>query len=214
MNEDMDVNEQIKMLKQRFRTLMNGVTSNLMREKGVVYKINFGVELLRLRELADELGPDHDLAQALWKEDIRECRILAGMLQPVDTFLPEMADIWVERIRYLEEAEYVVMNLFCRLPYASQKAFQWVADEREWFQVCGFLILSRLFMMGKTCNPRAEDEFLDQVAAAVSSASMSVRQAAQRALVKFMDLGEQEEKRGLLIVEGMQKRTVGTNIPG
>ena len=27
------------------------------------------------------------VAQALWKENIRECKILAGMLQPVETFL-------------------------------------------------------------------------------------------------------------------------------
>ena len=37
--------------------------------------------------------------QALWKENIRECKILAGMLQPVETFYPEIADIWVEDMR-------------------------------------------------------------------------------------------------------------------
>lgn len=191
----MDTHEEIKQLKLRFRGLMNGVVSSSMRDKGVNYRVNFGVELLRLKEIAAEMTPNHELAQALWKEDVRECRILAGLLQPADSFLPEIADIWVERIRYAEEAECTVMNLFCRLPYASEKAFQWIADDREWFQVCGYLILARLFMEGKRCNARAEDEFLDQASTALRSSQPSVSKAAQKTLIKFMELGQEEEKR-------------------
>ena len=63
----------------------------------------------------------------LWKEDIRECKILAGLLQPVDSFLPEIADIWVENIRNIEIAELTCMNLFQYLPYAPAKSFHWIA---------------------------------------------------------------------------------------
>ena len=52
------------------------------------------------------------------KEEIRECKILAGMLQPIETFYPEIADIWVENIRNIEIAELTCMNLFQHLPYA------------------------------------------------------------------------------------------------
>lgn len=76
----MDTHEEIKQLKLRFRGLMNGVVSSSMRDKGVNYRVNFGVELLRLKEIAAEMTPNHELAQALWKEDVRECRILAGLL--------------------------------------------------------------------------------------------------------------------------------------
>lgn len=89
-----------------------------MREKGLVYKLNFGVELPRIKGIAAGYEKDHSLAQALWKEDIRECKILAGLLQPVESFLPEIADIWVEDIRNIEIAELTCMNLFQHLPYA------------------------------------------------------------------------------------------------
>lgn len=50
---------------------MNGAVSQSMREKGLVYKLNFGVELPRIKGIAAGYEKDHSLAQALWKEDIR-----------------------------------------------------------------------------------------------------------------------------------------------
>ena len=125
----MDVKEQLKDIKTQLRLSMNGVVSQSMREKGLDYKLNFGVELPRIKSIAAAYEKNHDLAQALWKENIRECKILAGLLQPIDTFFPEIADIWVEDIRNIEIAELTCMNLFQNLPYAPAKTFQWIADE-------------------------------------------------------------------------------------
>ena len=142
----MELKEQLKEIKTQLRLSMNGAVSQSMREKGLVYKLNFGVELPRIKSIASAYGKDHALAQALWKEDIRECKILAGLLQPVDSFLPEIADIWVENIRNIEIAELTCMNLFQHLPYAPAKSFHWIAAEDEYTQVCGFLTIARLLM--------------------------------------------------------------------
>ena len=164
---------------------MNGMVSQSMREKGMEYKLNFGIEYPRIKEIAAGYEPDHELAQALWKENIRECKILAGLLQPADTFYPEIADIWIEDMDYPELAEYTVMNLFQRLPYASEVVFRWMADEREMFQLCGFLLMARLLMKGEKLNERAEAEFLDQACTAVEGDSGPVQKAASVALRKY-----------------------------
>ena len=91
----METQEKIREIKKQFRLFMNGVVSQSMREKGLDYKLNFGIELPRLKEIAAKFEQNHEVAQALWKENIRECKILAGLLQPIDTFYPEIADIWV-----------------------------------------------------------------------------------------------------------------------
>lgn len=156
-----------------------------MREKGMEYKLNFGIEYPRIKEIAAGYEPDHELAQALWKENIRECKILAGLLQPADTFYPEIADIWIEGMDYPELAEYTVMNLFQRLPYASEVVFRWMADEREMFQLCGFLLMARLLMKGERLNERAEAEFLDQACTAVEGDCGPVQKAASVALRKY-----------------------------
>lgn len=182
---DNNIHETIKDIKSKFRLFMNGMVSQSMREKGMEYKLNFGIEYPRIKEIAAGYEPDHELAQALWKENIRECKILAGLLQPADTFYPEIADIWIEGMDYPELAEYTVMNLFQRLPYASEVVFRWMADEREMFQLCGFLLMARLLMKGEKLNERAEAEFLDQAYTAVEGDCGPVQKAASVALRKY-----------------------------
>lgn len=193
----MTTNEIIKDIKAQFRLFMNGAVSQSMREKGIDYKLNFGIELPRLREISAGYGKNHSLAQALWKENIRECKILATMIQPVETFLPEIADIWIEDIRHQEIAELAVMNLFQHLPYASSKAFCWMADEREFFQVCGYLIMARFFMRGIQLGERAEDEFMDQAVSALAEYPSSQRpaHAALTALMAYRRMGREQAKR-------------------
>jgi hypothetical protein len=86
---------------------------------------------------------------------------------------------------YPELAEYTVMNLFQRLPYASEVVFRWMADEREMFQLCGFLLMARLLMKGEKLNERAEAEFLDQACTAVEGDCGPVQKAASVALRKY-----------------------------
>lgn len=181
----MDVHETIKEIKGQFRLYMNGIASQSMREKGLDYKLNFGIELPRLKEIAARYGKNHEVAQTLWKENIRECKILAGMLQPVETFYPEIADIWIEDMHYPEIAELTCLNLFQYLPYASEKAFEWMADEREYFQLCGFMLLAKLLMNGNKLNERSEAEFLDQAIVTLESEGVLSQKAAATALKKF-----------------------------
>ena len=179
------MHETLKEIKSKLRLYMNGMISQSMRDKGMDYKLNFGIEYPRIKEIAAEYEPNHDLAQALWKENIRECKIMAGLLQPVDSFYQDIAEIWIEDIHYPELAEYTVMNLFQHLPYASEVIFPWMADAREYFQVCGFLLTARLIMQGLQLDDRAEAEFFDQAFTGLESDSLQVRKAAATALRKY-----------------------------
>lgn len=188
----MDLKEQIRDIKTQLRLSMNGVVSQSMREKGVLYKLNFGVELPRIKSIAARYDKDHALAQALWKEDIRECKILAGMLQPVESFLPEIADIWLDSIQHVEIAELTSMNLFQYLPYAPAKCFQWIADEREYAQICGFLTIARLLMQRGEMAERVENEFLDQAIVSFLGDCYHVRNAAATAIRRYMQQGQEQ----------------------
>ncbi|MBM6736039.1 DNA alkylation repair protein [Mediterranea massiliensis] len=201
----MDLHEQLKDIKTLLRLSMNGAVSQSMREKGLVYKLNFGVELPRIKGIAASYEKDHALAQALWKEDIRECKILAGLLQPVDTFLPEIADIWVDTMPTVEIAELTSMNLFQHLPYAPAKAFRWIADERELAQICGFLTIARLLQKKGDMEDRVANEFLDQAVSSFLAGSYSVRSAVMAALRRFMEHSEEHAFRACRCVDGMKE---------
>ena len=197
----MTTQETIKEIKKQFRLFMNGIVSQSMREKGLDYKLNFGIELPRLKEIAAKFEKNHDVAQALWKENIRECKILAGMLQPIDTFYPEIADIWVEDMHYPEIAELTCMNLFQHLPYASDKAFQWMADEGEYFQFCGYMLMARLLMRGNEMNERAENEFLDQAMTALQGETGMICRSASTALKKYASQSNGNAKKLLKLIQ-------------
>ena len=183
------MNDKIKEIKQSFRLMMDGSIAQSMRDKGVDYHLNWGATLPRLRQKADEIGKNYDLAIALWKENVRECKILATMIMPADEILPDVVDIWMEQTETVEIAEQAAMNLYQYLPYAPEKAYQWIASERELYQLCGFHVLSRLFMIGQEPNERGINEFLDQAHVALQSESIIVRKAALNSINHFSNLG-------------------------
>jgi 3-methyladenine DNA glycosylase AlkD len=184
-----NIQEQVKEIKQSFRLLMDGQTAQSMREKGVEYKLNWGTAIPMLQEKAREIGKDYDLAIELWKADVRECKILATMVMPAEQMLPEIADIWMEQTISQEIAEQAAFNLYQYLPFAAEKAFQWMASEKELYQLCGFHILTRLFMNKQEPNERGINEFIDQALAALHSPSISVRKAAMQCMIRFAELG-------------------------
>ncbi len=198
----MTIQEQVKEIKQSFRQMMDGAVAQSMRDKGLNYHLNWGATLPRLREKADEIGKNYDLAIALWKENVRECKILATMTMPADKMLPEVVDIWMEQVPSQEIAEQVAFNLWQHLPFAPEKAFQWIASEREYEELCGFHVLSRLFMNGQEPNERGINEYLDQVLSALQGPYPAVRKAAMQSVIRFAELG--------IIYERMAKSALKT----
>jgi hypothetical protein len=185
-----NIEQQLKDIKKSFRLVMNGVASKSMRDKGSEYKVNWGVSLPLLKEMALEIGKNYDLAIALWKEDIRECKILATLLMPVDKMQPEIADIWIEQTKSQEMAEIASFYLYQNLPFAFSKAFEWIAYTEEIPQICAYQVLARLYMRGIVPNEQCEKEFLNRVCTALQSKYSSVRHAAFVSVQKFITLGE------------------------
>ena len=185
----MDTEKQLKEIKQSFRQMMDGKVAQSMRDKGLDYHLNWGATLPRLREKADMIGNDYDLAIALWKENIRECKILATMIMPPNEVQPEVIDIWMEQTPTQEIAEQAAFNLYQHLPFAPEKAYTWIASDKELYQLCGFHILSRLFMNGQEPNERGINEFIDQAIAALQGDSIAVRKAAMASMRRFAELG-------------------------
>ncbi len=187
MNEN--TAERLKEIKRSFRMMMNGVAAQSMRDKGLEYHVNWGASLPMLKAKAKEIGKDYDLAIALWKEDVRECKILATMIMPSERMLPEVVDIWMEQTRSQEMAELASMNLYQHLPFAAEKAYQWMASDKELYQLCGFHVLSRLFMNGQEPNERGINEYIDQLQAALQGEYPSVKKAAMASALRFAELG-------------------------
>ncbi len=171
-------------IKKELHANMNGVASAAMRQTDD-YRVNWGVELPRLQEIAAEFGKHHELAQALWKESVRECKILAALIQPIDTFCEELADIWVENIHTAEIAQIVSLHLFQHLPYATNQAFCWIASDNEIRQLCGLSTIYHI-VRRREMQERSVEELYDQAQSMSESSNMYVRRLANN-LIGLLD---------------------------
>ena len=193
MNED--THSKLMAIKQSFRLFMDGTTSRSMAQKGIGYKINWGVPFHELRKMAAPYVPNYELAIELWKENIRECKIMATLIMPPERMSPELADVWTEQPLQQEMAEMLAFNLLQHVDFAPALAYQWMASDRMDRQICAYQLLARLFMKGSEPNERGLDEYLDQVSIALQSDNLGVRHAASASLQKLAMLGDSYEQR-------------------
>lgn len=186
--------EQVKAIKRSFRLRMNGDASRAMREKGVDYKLNWGLSLPDLKAMAKELGQDYDLAVELWKEPVRECRLLATLVMPHDCMTSDLVEVWMEQVETRETVEHLAHHLLRHLAFAPELAFRWIASERPLYQLAGYDTLAGLFANGQEPNERGINEFLDQAQATLEGGDISLRRAAFNCVMRFCDLGESYEQ--------------------
>ncbi len=142
-NEQLDA--QIREIKQKIRLSMNGVTADSMKEKGVFYKQNFGVELPVLRQIAQLYEPSADLAERLWLIGGRETMILSVFLEPVDKLTVQKA---VERVKSSQQKEIIdvlCLYLFRKTTFATDLAIKLVSSENTDCRIAGFMLASRIY---------------------------------------------------------------------
>lgn len=186
-----EIHEKVLKIKQSFRFRMDGMVSKSMRDKGLGYKINWGIPFYELKKIAEEYGKDYELAIELWKEDIRECKILATLIMPAERMEEEIVEIWMHSSISQEMAEMLAFNLYQYLEYAPRLAYKWMASDSVSLQICAFQLIARLFMNGQEPNERGINEFLDQACVALMSQNIGVKRAAINSLQKFSGLGDE-----------------------
>lgn len=141
---DPKIEAQVDEICRKIKLSMNGIVSDQMKQKGIVYQQNFGVTIPRIKEIALGYIPNHGLAQRLWELDIRETKIMATLLEPTEKFSIEMAGNWVVKFDQIEIIEQSVMNLFSKLHYAVTLGLEWIKSENNWVQISGFILIARI----------------------------------------------------------------------
>lgn len=155
MIEESVIHEKVKNIKKELRLAMNGVVSSIQRKHGLNYKINFGVEIPRLKGIAAQYERERELAQELWQDNIRECKLLAIFLMPEEDY-PEIAELWIQETPFTEIADHLTMTILSRLPDAAARAIEWIRNSQGLYRYCGFMTLTHLFRRGIKLNDEQE----------------------------------------------------------
>jgi len=162
------------------RLRMNGVASTVMRNNGLSYKLNFGLDAMSVRELAGRYEPNTALAERLWAENARECKILATLLYPKPEFTPEKADLWLKDCFLPELMEQLCFNTLQHLDFSSVKALEWIRSEEPEIKTAGYTLLLRL-ILGKKKLPDLSSA-LQSAEEDIHSENFRLQQSAMRFL--------------------------------
>lgn len=188
---------------------MNGVISTSMRQKGMNYKLIFGVPIPEIKHIAAAHEPDAELARALWKEDVREMKILATLLFPAGSMTQEEALAWMREIPYPEIAEQCCNNLFPTVEQPDQLALKFLADKKSPFgRMCGFLLWAQLFKKNLAVEKSRVEAFLVEctctmhpdIEAGATESSWQEKQAAVQALKFFGRLSPANAQDALSVI--------------
>lgn len=120
----------MQQVKRRFFAMRNGMLADQMRSRGLSYKVNFGLNIPQIKDIAADLlasgmtsSEQLELACRLWENmNTRESRLLAPMIFPADIMPRETARLWLSEAQTTEIADHLCHSLLRRLPFAAEIA--------------------------------------------------------------------------------------------
>lgn len=188
----------LRKIRTDLRLSMNGIVATSMREKGLTYRMIFGVDIPTIKQIAGRYESGTTLAEVLWNEDVREMKILATMLYPSVFLTKATAERWVRGITNQEMREQVCKNLFQEVDFADELVKDWTKNEDEAIRTTGYWLFARLCIIRSPAIAQMNvQQLLDDSVSDLKSESLLLRQAALNAL-KFYGRVSQENGENVL----------------
>lgn len=189
---------------ERLRALVEPGARESMAHLGIRTERALGVRVPPLRELARELGNDHDLALGLWASGIHEARILATMMADPGRVDGELMEAWAAELPSWDLADQAAGNLFWRAEPAWDKAAEWPDREAELVRRMGFGIQAALALHDGEAPDAAFEPFLPRIEAAAAEPGERVRKAVARALHQIGKRSPGLNERALALARDLQ----------
>ena len=201
------VDDDVKKIKRTFRLFMNGVASSSMRDKGLEYKINWGIPVTRLRDMAAQYAPSVALAERLWESDVRECKILATMLMPAERFSEPMALSWLSACNNQEMVEMLVFNLVQNMPGVETFVVSLLCSDEHNAPLAALHLVSRLVARQNVAFMTDEvvSSFAQLVIKALNGTDAVLKHAALNSVTRYVD---RELKGADKVVELLKKHKI------
>ncbi len=136
----------------KIRHLRNGETVDSMRRLGIVYPVSYGVSIPQLKEISIDYKGNHSLSLALYEQDIRECKILATMIDDPQQVSGEQIDEWSKHFKNIEIVEQTCSNLFWKADASLSRSIEWCLSDDPLLIKAGLIIAMR-----KATDPQVKD---------------------------------------------------------
>jgi len=161
--DDQDTEKIFQQILTQVKLHKNGEIAEMMRQKGIVYKMNWGASIIDLREIAQQYKPNHLLALKLWNKQWRETMILATLLDEAKEVSEEQMDFWTKSFENTEIAEQASANLWVKTRFAFIKALEWCRGKKHIVHFTGLHLIGRLASTDKSAINEMFEPFFDEL---------------------------------------------------
>ncbi len=161
--DNQETEQKFQQLLSLIKLRKNGDVSAIMNKKGLIYKLNWGVSLVDLKEIAKNFDADHLLALKLWNKEWRESMILASLLDEPEKVTEEQMDYWTKSFENTEIAEQVSANLWTKSKFAFIKALEWCRGKKYMVQFTGIHLMGRLAIVEKNTIDEMFEPFFEEL---------------------------------------------------
>jgi 3-methyladenine DNA glycosylase AlkD len=131
---------------------------------GLAEAKSLGIPTPELKKLAAEIKrashDRHSLAGSLWSTGGYDARALAFMIDDPKQVTVEQMESWIRDFDNWATVDGTCSYLFCRTPFAYQKAFEWSEREPEFEKRAGFSMMAYLALHDKKADDELLAEFL------------------------------------------------------
>ena len=129
----------------------------------------FGIRAPELKAFAREVkklvADRHATALELWKSGIYDVRAIAFMIDDPKQVTREQMDLWAADFDNWATVDGACSYLFCRTPFAYEKAFEWAEREPEFEKRAGFSMMAYLAVHDKKAANAKLADFLPVIEA-------------------------------------------------
>ncbi|SHI47694.1 DNA alkylation repair enzyme [Tangfeifania diversioriginum] len=157
-----DTENEFQQILKRIKLRKNGDVSRTMKAHGIQYKLNWGVSVVELREIARSFNPSHLLALKLWNKQWRETMILATLLDEPDEVTEEQMDFWTKSVESVEMVEQASANLWWKTRFAFVKALEWCRGKKHLVRFTGIHLAGRLALTDKNAIDEMFEPFFEE----------------------------------------------------
>ena len=127
----------------KIRKQMNGAVLDTFRYYGENYGMNYGVAIHSLRDMANQVGTDDSLSRFLYRQQVRELRIIALWIADSTTITAADFDFWAAGVVNSEVAEQAAQALLCGIEPIDALLEAWCSTDNELLAYCALLASAR-----------------------------------------------------------------------
>ena len=173
---------------------------------GITEVGNYGMTALQIKAIAKKIGKNHSLALELWRTSVHEARHIAVLIADKKLVTEKLMENWVKDFNSWDIVDDCCSKLFCKTPFAYEKAKEWSGRKKEFEKRAGFALMALLAVHDKEMNDTEFEKYFPFLLRESDDGRNFVRKAVNWAIRQIGKRNERLCKKAIKLSEEIWKK--------